>query len=45
MAAGGCRRWYEDLSTHEGWFLIRTSGDQDKFRELPPEEAGLSDVS
>jgi hypothetical protein len=37
---GGWRvllRWYQDLSTHEAWFLIRTSGDRDKFRDLPPQ--------
>ena len=37
-SSGGRRlllRWYQDVSTHEGWFLIPTSGDQDKFREPP----------
>ena len=45
---GGWRvllRWYQDLSPHEGWFLIRTSSDQEKFRDLPPQLAGLSQVS
>ena len=47
-SCGGRRvllRWYQDLSTHEGWFLIRTSGDRDRFRELPSELASLSQVS
>jgi hypothetical protein len=38
--SGGRRvllRWYQDVSEHEGWSLIRTSSDRDKFRELPPE--------
>jgi hypothetical protein len=29
---GGWRvllRWYQDLSTHEGWFLIRSNSDQE----------------
>ena len=39
-SSGGQRvllRWYQDVSEHEGWYLIRTSSNRDKFRELPPE--------
>jgi hypothetical protein len=46
-SCGGWRvllRWYQDLSTHGGWFLVRTNSDRDKFRELPPELAGLAGV-
>ena len=38
--SGGRRvllRWYQVVSEHEGWYLIRTSSDRAKFRELPPE--------
>ena len=39
-SSGGRRvllRWYQDVSELEGWYLIRTSSDRDKFPELPPE--------